>query len=64
MKTRFEEIDSLVHDCVLSNNTIILVQLIVQFEKDYKELAKLATLGEYKDNWTHLEVLNYVTTET
>lgn len=63
-KTRFEEIESLVDDCVISNNTVILTQLIVQLEKDYKELAELATFGAYKDDWTHIELLNYITEET
>lgn len=64
MKTRLEEIESLVNDCVISNNTIILSQLICQFEKEYKELAKLATLGAYENKWSHIEVLNYITKET
>jgi len=63
-KTRFEEIEDLVNDCVISNNTVILTQLIIQLEKDYRELAKLTTLGKYEDSWTHIEVLNYVTEET
>lgn len=64
MNTRIEEIQRLVDDCIISNNNVIITQLIFQLEKDYKELAKLSTLGAYKDNWTHLEVLNYITTET
>jgi hypothetical protein len=64
MKTRFEEIESLVNDCIISNNSIILVQLIVQLEKDYRELAQLATFGEYKNDWTHEQVLDYITEET
>lgn len=64
MKTRFEEIAQLVDDCIISNNTIVVIQLIVQLEKDYKEIAKLATLGRYEDTWTHHEVLNYITEET
>ena len=63
-KTRFEEIEDLVNDCVISNNTVILTQLILQFEKDYKELAELTTFGMYKDDWTHTELLNYITEET
>ena len=64
MKTRFEEIESLVNDCIISNNSIILVQLIVQLEKDYRELAQLTTFGEYKNDWTHDKVLDYITEET
>ena len=63
-KDRFEEIENLVNDCIISNNTIILTKLILQLEKDYKELAQLATFGKYEDNWTHIELLNYITEET
>jgi hypothetical protein len=38
--------------------------LIVQLEKDYRELAQLATFGEYKNDWTHEQVLDYITEET
>ena len=63
MKTRFEEISNLVNDCIISNNSVILVQLILQLEKDYKELAELSTFGEYSSDWTHEEVLDYITEE-
>jgi hypothetical protein len=64
MKARFEEVERLVNDCIISNNSVILIQLIIQLEKDYKELAKLSTFGAYEDGWTHEEVLDYVTEET
>jgi len=64
MKDREEEIQSLVEDCVIAHQEIILVKLIAKLEQEYKELAKLATLGEYRDNWTHRELLDFVTYET
>jgi hypothetical protein len=64
MRDREEEIQSLVEDCIIAHQEIILVKLIAKLEKEYKELAKLATFGEYKDSWTHNELLDFVTYET
>lgn len=61
---RREKIESLVSDCIIAHQESIIVSLIQQLEEDYKELALLATLGEYKDSWTKQQVLDFVTYET
>ena len=62
-RERLTSIETLVADCILSHQEAIIVRLIEQLESDYVELAKLATMGEYKTNWTHREVLDYITYE-
>ena len=64
MNNREEEISQLVQDCLIAHQEIILIKLIVQLEKEYKEIAQLSTLGEYNPNWTHKEVLDYITYNT
>ena len=59
-----EDISELVHECVLTHNEIILIELIYRLEKEYVELSELATLGEYKRTWSHQDVLNYMTYHT
>lgn len=61
---RKKQIESLVGDCIIAHQESIIVGLIEQLEKDYKELALLATMGEYKDSWTKQQVLDFVTYET
>lgn len=63
MNKREEEISRLVYDCLTAHQEIILIQLIAQLEQEYKEVAALATFGEYKNSWTHKEVLDYITYE-
>lgn len=63
-ETRAEILSALVNDCIISHNEGIIVRLLVQLEQEYQDLAKLATMGEYKNDWTHQQVLNYVTLET
>lgn len=63
-ESRREKIESLVSDCIIAHQEAIIVGLIQQLEEDYKELALLATLGEYKDSWTKQQVLDFVTYET
>ena len=59
-----DQIDDLVRECVRTNNEIIIVELILQLEKDYIDIARLATMDEYRPDWTHEEVLTYMTYNT
>lgn len=61
MTKREEKIENLVYDCIVAHQETIIVQLIYQLEKDYKELARLVTMDEYKSDWTHKQVLDYIT---
>ena len=61
---REKAIASLVDDCIIAHQETIIVKLIAELEKDYQELAELATLGEYTPSWTHKQVLDFVTYET
>ena len=62
--SREKAIEKLVYDCQIAHQEAIIVQLIYRLEKEYKELAMLASLGEYQDTWTHQKLLDYVTYET
>ncbi len=61
---REKAIEILVSDCIISHQEGIIVKLIAELESDYIELAKLATMGEYSETWTHAQVLDYITYET
>lgn len=58
---RLEAIQKLVNDCFVSHNDVILAQLIFKLEHNYVELAELSTDGAYNRNWTHEEILDYLT---
>jgi len=62
-KTRIDLIRELVEECFLTHNEEVLVKMIFNLEKDYREVAVLSTLGEYNDSWTHQQLLNYITKE-
>jgi hypothetical protein len=59
-----EELYTLVNECIITHNEALLVELIYRLEKEYVDIALLSTMGEYKGNWTHTEVLNYITLNT
>lgn len=61
---RIKSIETLVTDCYIAHQEAIIVKLIVQLEEEYRELAKLSTMGEYKTDWTHKKVIDYITYET
>lgn len=61
---RYHAIETLLNDCIIAHQEAIIIRLVMQLEEDYKELAELATMGEYNSTWTHLKVMNYVTYET
>lgn len=58
-----EHIRELILDCIYSNNTEIMVNIIIQLKKDYQDLAKLSTMGYYDGSQTHQEVMDYITYE-
>lgn len=64
MHDKHNDIEALVYECITSHNEMVLVDLIVNLEKEYIELAKLSTFGEYQTDWSHEDVLNYVTFNT
>ena len=61
---RERAIEILVGDCINAHQETIIVKLIAELERDYVELAQLATMGKYQKNWTHKQVLDFVTFET
>lgn len=60
---RLDSIRKLMSDSITSHNEEVIVSLIFKLEKQYVELAELSTMGEYQRNWTHKQVLDYVTKE-
>jgi len=57
-------VTDLVFECIATHNELILVELITRLEKEYVEIAELSTLGKYKNDWSHEDVLNFITYET
>jgi hypothetical protein len=61
---REQAIEVLVSDCIIAHQEAIIVKIIAQLEEEYEEIAALATMGEYQKNWTHDQVLDYITYDT
>mgnify|MGYP003113677260 FL=1 len=62
--SNIEDIRTLVYECMLTHNEEIVIELIARLEKQYIDVSRLATLGEYNEGWSHEDVLNYMTYET
>jgi hypothetical protein len=63
-ETNVEYIRELVNDCIFTNNIELIVELLHNLQVEYVEIAQVATLGEYKADWTHQQTINYITYET
>lgn len=59
-----EDIRDLVEQCIMTHNEEVLVNLIYYLEKEYIEVARLASYDAYSASWTHEDVLNYLTYHT
>ena len=59
-----DETQDLVYECIATHNEEVLIELINSLKKEYIDLAKLSTFGEYQKEWTHEDVLNFVTYHT
>lgn len=64
MPSDIEQIRVLVNECILTHNEEVLVELISRLESDYVDVARLATFDSYKTDWTHQEVLDFITYNT
>ncbi len=64
MPSDIEQIRELVTECVLTHNEEVLVELISRLESDYVDVCRLATFDAYKTDWTHQEVLDFITYNT
>lgn len=62
-KRTVKETLDMIEGCVYSNKLEFLAQLIVRLESEYIELARIGTDDNYQSNWTHLQVLDYMTYE-
>jgi hypothetical protein len=59
-----EAVRNLVNEAIQTNSIEFLVKLIYNLQKEYVELAELATLSSYKSTWSHKKLLDYITRET
>lgn len=63
-KKDVEEMLKLIQECIKNDNLVFLATLICKLQKDYEDIAKLSTYGEYLPTWTHKQVLDFITYET
>jgi len=57
------DIQNLIEECVENNRIEFLTNLVFTLQKNYTDLAELATDGNYHKGWTHLMVLDFITYE-
>jgi len=58
-----DEMLQLIQECIKNNNLVFLSKLFCKLQKDYEDLARLSTDGNYRPSWTHKHVLDYLTYE-
>jgi hypothetical protein len=58
-----EAVRNLVNEAIQTNSIEFLVKLIHNLQKEYVELAELATLSSYQPTWSHKKLMDYVTKE-
>lgn len=55
-----ENMLNLINNCIKSNKLEFLANVILKLQKEYIEICELSTDGEFKPDWTHEKVLNYL----
>ncbi len=56
-----ESVRDLVNEALSTHNEEYVVALLHKLLVEYTELARLSTDDNYTKNWTHHNVLNYIT---
>jgi len=59
--TEIKDMIAMINNCITNDKLEFLATLIVNLQTEYQEIAALSTDGEYKTNWTHHQVLDYLT---
>jgi len=55
------EMLAIIDECIKTDRLTFLANMILTLQKDYQEVASLSTDGEYRSNWSHKQVLDYLT---
>lgn len=63
MNTKKQQTVDMIEECMHNNRIEFLAELIIRLENEYIEIAKLSTDNNYQPNWTHIQVLDYLTYE-
>jgi hypothetical protein len=53
----------IVNQAIKDDSLEFLATLLAKLQQDYEEIAMLSTDGNYQPNWTHKQVLDYLTYE-
>ena len=51
----------MVEECIKKKEIKFLAKLILKLQKDYIEIAALASDGQYQETWSHKKLLDYLT---
>lgn len=63
MNTKKQQTIDMIEECMHNNRIEFLAELILRLESEYIEIARISTDDNYQPNWTHLQVLDYLTYE-
>lgn len=61
---KLQEIIQLVDECIVQGKVEFIAKLIMKLQEDYVEVSTLSTDGNYNEQWTHQQVLDYLTYES
>lgn len=54
----------MVDECIVQGKVEFIAKLIMKLQEDYVEVSTLSTDGNYNEQWTHQQVLDYLTYES
>tara|TARA_Y100000296_G_C5063638_1_gene201178 strand:+ start:382 stop:612 length:231 start_codon:yes stop_codon:yes gene_type:complete len=58
------QVAHLIQECIKKENVELIAKILIVMKTEYLELAYLATDGEYKEGWTHTDIMNFLTKGT
>lgn len=58
---KIQDMLAVVKDCVEKDKLEFLATILYTLQREYQEVCKLSTDGEYNTTWTHKQVLDHLT---
>ena len=56
-----DQVAHLIQECITKENVELIAKILIVMKTEYLELAYLATDGEYKEGWTHTDIMDFLT---
>ena len=57
---KIQKLTTILNDCIREFGIEYVAKELIRFYEQYREIACVVTHGQYKDNWTHANLMKFI----